>query len=214
LIGIWSHSLFGRAIEMVHPDPREVDFAEIAETLSMINRFTGCAEKPVSVALHTTICVAAARALKATPTQVAHVLLHDAHEARIGDIATPVAQALAAVADGLNDNLRATQCGSYVVREAIAELKDRHDRAIWRAAGLDEPDAATRALVKRCDVIALMTERRDFLAPRPCPWAPEIEAVPPLRSSWKGKWRAPPTVAAELAGLFQAYLPNAPHHFR
>lgn len=78
--------------------------------------------------------------------------LHDGHEAYIGDIATPVAQALARC------------CGQDHVRD----LKMRADSAIMEAAGLPWPvPAPWSAAIKAADLIMLATERRDLMAEGP-----------------------------------------------
>ena len=75
-------------------------------------------------------------------------LLHDAHEAYIGDIATPVAQALELLAG----------C------DHVGALKATIDRAIHAAAGLPWPlPAGWRTIIHAADLIALATEKRDLL---------------------------------------------------
>ena len=163
---ICMQSLRGRAVDMVEPSPVQVDFAEIADMLSTLNRYAGAAEKPVSVANHTIIAVACAAAFGGNARRRALVALHDCHEARIGDIPTPAAHALAAIAGQLY-GLPA----SDHVKQAIAELKRRHDIAIHKAAGIDMPDAEEREFIRRCDIAALATERRDYLCAQPRAWA-------------------------------------------
>jgi hypothetical protein len=196
---IWSQTLRGRAFDLINPDARHVDFAEIADTLAFLRRYAGAAEKPVSVAQHTLIVFDAAQ-----PEDRAHVLLHDAHEAYIGDIITPTAQALAAIVEDLLQPRR-TINGRALFLTALASLKTRIDGAIYHAAGLAPPGEDQRARIRRADLIALRTERRDFLAKPPKPWEPEIEALAPL--SKKYRLRAAPDVADELLQKFNTYLP-------
>ncbi|VTZ22599.1 conserved hypothetical protein [Methylocella tundrae] len=191
--GIWMQTLRGRPIDMVDPVPAEVDFREIADTLSTVNRYCGAALKPVSVALHTIIAFEAARE-EVKPL----VLLHDAHEARIGDITTPTKLALCEIA-GMYPGGRA------LMTQALFEIARRHDRAIHTAAGLPLPTSAQHDEIKRADIIALRTERRDFLSPCAKAWAPDIEAATPLRKVYR--LRAAFDVADELYALFRAYLP-------
>ncbi|MCK4578464.1 MAG: hypothetical protein KAU50_06720 [Candidatus Marinimicrobia bacterium] len=65
-------------------------------------------------------------------------LLHDAHEAYLGDIVTPVAELLG--------------------RERLAELKRGLDGAIYLALGVARVNDYERDLVKMADEIALVTE--------------------------------------------------------
>lgn len=88
-------------------------------------------------------------------------LLHDGHEAYIGDITTPVAKVL-------------TQCAGH---DHVANLKARIDSAINAAAGLPWPlPTATRAAIKAGDLIMLATERRDLMTDGP-EWDQDLPAT-------------------------------------
>ena len=197
---IWSQTLRGRAFDLLDPTPEMVDFCEIAEVLSKLHRYAGNSEKPVSVGLHTLICLDAA-----APEDRAHVLLHDAHEAFIGDITTPTARALAAI---VGDTLAHSNAFNprAMFAHALASLKGRIDAAIYIAAGIPVPTILQRGRIRRADLIALRTERRDFLALPPRPWAQEIEALPPLPKKYRP--RPAPDVADELYAQFQTHLPT------
>lgn len=184
----------GRAIDLVRPTQAQVDFRDIADGLAQINRYCGVAEKPISVAQHTIIAYEAAP-LDARPW----VLLHDAHEARISDITTPLKQALAEVADQLIRN------GGRLIRGTLSTIALRHDEAIHAAAGLAMPDEALKRAIKRADIVALQTERRDFLAPSARAWAPDVEAVAPLKKVFR--FRPAHDVADDLYALFRRCLP-------
>ncbi|ATQ67792.1 MULTISPECIES: hypothetical protein [Methylosinus] len=189
----WAQIRGGRAMDMLHPDAAQIDFRAVADTLAQINRFAGNADKPISVAMHTLIVCDAAE-----PTDRPYALLHDAHEAHLGDITTPVAEALEAIARHAGEDTNA-------VRRALRSLKDRHDAAFLRAAGLPPPDHEQQRRIRRADVVALMTERRDFLGQPPRPWNPVFEAVPPLRKVYR--LRKPADVADELYDKFRRFLP-------
>jgi 5'-deoxynucleotidase YfbR-like HD superfamily hydrolase len=166
---------FGRALDLVDPTVEQVDFVEICMTLANINRFNGCAEPPVSVAYHSMIvCDLADEALKPW------ALVHDFHESRVGDIATPAAEALAAIARDLAAAAGYGHIfGRTVINESIKEFKRRHDAVIWKAAGLTPPTPEQRNAIKVADLRALLTERRDFMRPKPKDWHPAIEALEP-----------------------------------
>jgi len=194
MIDIWMQGRQGRPIDLINPASAEVDFREIADTLADINRYNGAALKQISVAAHTLIvCDAAPDAVKPW------ALLHDAHEARIGDITTPVQMALGEIARAHHPE------GCRIFHDALRDFKTRHDAAIYAAAGLSLPSIEQQAAIKRADLIALVTERRDFLHPSARRWAVDIEGLTPLRKVYR--LRAAPDVADELFARFQTYLP-------
>jgi len=90
-------------VNMIPPDklqPTDIHIVDIAHNLSLINRFAGAI--PYSVAEHCLICSMmireAVKLVETDPTKLATAqlcaLLHDAHEAYIGDIIVPVANIL------------------------------------------------------------------------------------------------------------------------
>lgn len=184
----WLQTLGGGALDLCDPKPEQICFRTIARVLSRVPRFGGHTESGVlSVGQH---CLEGAAAMRrdghSEAAQVAF-LLHDAHEAYIGDIATPVAQALAAVAahEGFNKEQVASiqqrdADGNYaasVVKDAIATLKFRIDQAIHQAAGVTV-DAASAVLVHEYDRRMCVTEREHRMAPPPREWelqAPVVE---------------------------------------
>ncbi len=210
---IWCQTLRGRAFDLIHPKPEMVDFAEIADQLSTLHRYAGAAEKPVSVALHTLIACDAAEEFASrsgvrqpldAASLKAHILLHDAHEAFIGDIVTPAAHAIHEII-----RLRAGHKDAENFSDALAALKGNIDAAIFAAAGLMPPTPMQAQAVKFADLKALVTERRDFLAKPPRPWADAIEAIAPMPKKYR--LRPAPDVAAELLGRFKTYLPALRH---
>jgi len=201
---VWCQTLHGHALDLLAPDPRMLDFREIAEQLAAIARFAGAARSrfgAVSVAFHTLLA-----AHEAPPSLKPYMLVHDAHEFAIGDIPTPAARALARIADA--DGGGAPR--GWIVADALGRLKDGLDRAIWSAAGLAPPDERQRAAIRFHDIKALVTERRDFCAPPPYSWGPEIEAVAPSARVWRGDefGRTPLDVADSLWRAFQTHLPS------
>jgi hypothetical protein len=191
---------------MLDPNPADIRWWEMCETLAHINRYTGCAEPDVSVAFHSLIVHDVA-----DESVKPYALIHDFHEAIIGDISTPTAQAIGAVANeytsqssDLPDDL-----GERIVKWSIRYLKRRHDLAIWAAAGLTPPTPEQQALIRHADIVALNTEVRDFMAPKPDRWGDEYEAVPPAKqvytkSSFGSTQHA---VAQELYERVKAEIP-------
>lgn len=193
----WLPSVNGLPIDLVAPRAVEVDFAEIAHALAHVNRFAGNAREPVSVGLHTLI----GYDFVAPPLR-AKWLLHDAHEARLGDTTAPAKEAAHAVAAELYGAGIADK-----IAEVRAELEARHDAAIHAAAGVVAPTAEERAALRVADLRALATERRDFTTrgPAPRPWAIDTLGILPGAKVWR--WMPPVAVEARLVVLFRAELP-------
>ncbi|MGQ4273439.1 hypothetical protein [Terrihabitans sp. B22-R8] len=202
---VYMHGRSGRALDILNPTIEAVDFREIAETLAGINRYTAAFETPISVAQHTIIaCAAAPDAYKPW------VLLHDAHEQRVGDIGTPQAELLAAMA------AEEFEAGDVIVRSAIRWAKLRHDQAIYAAAGLTMPGQRQRIEIDKADLVAMRTEIRDFNGGRACleGWPHGLFDVAPLPRVFR--FRPAPDVADELFMLMQRHLPalNGTHPSR
>ena len=70
----------GTIIDLAAPDHRDIHIADIARHLSRINRYTGAVD--YSVAQHSVLLYEMLGTREA--------LLHDAHEAYIGDVSTPL----------------------------------------------------------------------------------------------------------------------------
>lgn len=205
----WLQTASGRAFDLLRPDWREVDFeVDIPEALARLARFTGHIRPgPYSVAQHCVIGADAVMRETADREAAAAFLLHDAHEAYLGDIATPIAAALAeetAVAGAF------AEIGPSVFRTALRILKLRLDKAVYQAAGMgcEGCPAQWQQLVHRFDLAMLATERRHLLGKSPQPWAAAVEAVQPLRlvgglTVWP--W---PKAADEFRERLRRYLPE------
>lgn len=196
----WLPAPSGLSVELVHPQAAEVDFAEIAHALSHLNRSSGNSLTPVSVGLHTLI------GLDLCPTAevAAHWLLHDCHEARLGDTTSPMKEALAAVALELHGPLVA-----HAFAEVRRELERRHDAVIYAEAGLPLPGAMIVQAIKLVDLRALATERRDFYrrGPAPRPWILDTMQPPVAPGPRVWRWLAPDEVQARLMAAFRSHLP-------
>jgi hypothetical protein len=203
----WLQTASGRAFDLLHPDWREVDFeVDIPEALARLARFTGHVRSgPYSVAQH---CVVGADAiLRDTRDRqaAAAFLLHDAHEAYLGDIATPIAQAMIIRAEFL----AGVGIDGFIKRSQDS-LKATLDKAIYQAAGLNDDGcpARYRALVKDYDIRMLATERLQLLGKSPQPWHPAIEAAEPIRVNGKLTCWTWPDAAEAYRDRLRRYLPE------
>lgn len=108
----------GRLIDLLAPDSSQITLHDMAHALGAICRYNGHTPQHYSVAEHS-IWVS-----YALPMELRlHGLLHDAHEAYLGDITSPVNHALECVVDGT---------------DPVWELKGWLDCAIYESLGLPE----------------------------------------------------------------------------
>jgi uncharacterized protein len=114
---------------------------EIAHSLAQINRFTGHASRPYSVAEHSLLVADLARIEGASAIAQLAALMHDAHESITGDVSSPVKWAL----------------GEHWNDFELGQAYELHN-----AFGLRAAMHSHRAAIKRGDLIALATERRDL----------------------------------------------------
>jgi hypothetical protein len=157
----WVQTASGAAFDLLDPRAESVRFAfDVAPALARIPRFNGHVPSgPYSVAQH---CVIGADMVVRETGNVraaAHFLLHDAHEAYVGDIARPVAAAIAVSAARSASSL--VPIGSVV--DGIATLKARIDVVIHEAARLPAITPEEQAIVSEMDERMLETERRLLL---------------------------------------------------
>lgn len=169
--GTWMLTASGRAWDIAKPSAADLWWPDVAHHLAQINRYTGACATPYSVAQH---CCVVADALP--PALRLAGLLHDAHEAYIGDESSPRQRALVAL---FGRRARAMR----------NHLTDSHDAVIYRAAGLPWPlPMAMATLIHRADLRALLAEKRDLMAEpihsRPGGWPNDIRPLPIAIKPW------------------------------
>jgi hypothetical protein len=142
----------GRKFDFVNIEANEILIDDIAHALSHVNRFTGHTRIAYSVAQHSVMVS------RIVPIEHALAgLLHDATEAYLGDVSSPLKQLLP----------------EYKALEARVEAH------VLGAFGLP---AALPTAVKHADLVMLATEKRDLM-PRPIEgsetWS-MLEGIEPL----------------------------------
>lgn len=171
----WIQTISGKAFDLANPDPAAVDFDEIATVLGRIPRFGGHTDYPYSVAQH---CVEGARAILRDldrADSAAAFLLHDAHEAYIGDLTAPMMRAM----DAYGYEFGMPPIGISAV---IKRMKWRIDGAIFAAAGLTFPPPADICkIVKEYDVRMLRTERDALMVTPQRAWNDAVESAAPVK---------------------------------
>ncbi|MBN9525416.1 MAG: HD family hydrolase [Alphaproteobacteria bacterium] len=173
--GPWIQTHEGLAFPLINPEAADIRRADLVAALAKINRFTGHTREPYSVAQHSVLVAELVTQFSDHPDAPRYALLHDAHEAYLGDVATPVKWAL-------------REFGSIAV-DARGMIEDRIDEAVHRAFGLaPRPGAGITFAVKAADLLALMAERRDLLKPGPA-WEgdyPDPAGVPRIEPlNWR-----------------------------
>jgi hypothetical protein len=128
----WIQTYTGRKVDLIWPTPDMIAIEDIAHALSLICRYTGHTRFHYSVAQHSALCA------KVVPQEFAfEALMHDAAEAYVNDLASPL---------------------KWLV-PAYSLVEDRFRQVIVGVFGLaDEiPD-----VVKAADLAVLMAEKRDL----------------------------------------------------
>jgi 5'-deoxynucleotidase YfbR-like HD superfamily hydrolase len=122
-------------MDLANPQIEDIDFADIAARLSKLARFNGVPRgQAYSVAQH---CVLGADALFHTTGRAeiaGYFLLHDAHEAYIGDIVRPTIDAIER--ELLADLQHVDQPLKRPLKDAVERVKKKLDIVIFAAAGV------------------------------------------------------------------------------
>ncbi|MCT8970884.1 hypothetical protein [Microbaculum marinisediminis] len=163
----WVQTASGAAFDLLAPSPEQVHPEDLAEHLSKIPRFAGATPNVViSVAQHS---VLVAEALPAEAR--AYGLLHDGHEAYLGNDQGPKLNALTALAP--------------ITLAILAQLRLRAAAAIHARFGLSwPPPVEIAAAIDRANARAVAAEKRAFMAPEPRPWAPLPEPLSAIDEPW------------------------------
>lgn len=171
----------GRLVRLLAMTAADIDFdADVAPALARTARFAGQAPGAYSVAQHSVI---GAQALLSETRRVdlaLAFLLHDAHEAYLGDITRPAIAALDAVtADLARAAGAALPDDPGLVERAATRIRAGIDAAIHEAAGCPLPSGEVAAAVATMDRRMLATELRQLFGGRHVP--PELRELPPVR---------------------------------
>lgn len=149
----------GDELSLDRPAPGHITAYSIAWSLSQLNRFTGHAIRPYSVAEHSLlVCDIAEHELGLDIHGQLAALMHDAHEAYVGDLHTP---------------------GKRKVGDAWYTWERQWEGVVRSAFALHTACQQHAADIKRADLIALATEKRDLMPATPTPWA-ALAGVQPL----------------------------------
>lgn len=131
----------GSKFDFIEPHKNEFRIEDIAHALSHVCRFAGHTREFYSVAQHSVL----ASRIYASPQVQMATLMHDAAEAYIGDITSPLKQLLP----------------EYKVIEKRIEI------ALFNHFGIPYP---LPDWVRKADLIMLATEKRDLMPPADDEW--------------------------------------------
>jgi hypothetical protein len=155
----WLQTASGKAFDLREPTPEMVDVIDVAIGLSNIARYNG--QVPFfSVAEHSVRC---SFAPEATTTRLQFLaLLHDAHEAYVGDVTAPLKQAMRATASYLSDGY--TDASHY---DSCEEEAESAVAKAFAAHPLVEEQPIIRTIdMRMCATEALLLH----MQPPPHPW--------------------------------------------
>ena len=169
----WFITFNGRQAYPLHLKVEDVLITDIAHSLSRLARFQGhFLPEHYSVAEHSVLVS------HLVPKRLAfHGLMHDAAEAYCGDVITPIKQM---------PGMAAYRAMERRVQEVIREK--------FGMARLSLVDAMK---LRRADMVALLTEKRDLIVPHPWPWDVEKEGLKPSTI-----WNCPCLSAHEAKAMF------------
>jgi hypothetical protein len=171
----WIQTVSGRKFPLLDIDPDAILIEDIAHALSMLCRFNGQCLRFYSVAEHS---VHVSHEIRPDLAMVG--LMHDAAEAYLGDVPSP-----------LKGQLR-----DFPIIEANLI------RAIAAKLGFHHPEKGTDedGELKRADVQLLIDEKAAIMAPEPEPWPP---GAPPVKDAGRVKGWSPEMAKARFLERFR-----------
>lgn len=161
------HPISGTAVLALNPALR---IEVIAHALGQINRFTGHSSRPYSVAEHSLLVADIVRDAGHNCHAQRAALMHDAHEAFCGDVASPI---------------------KWSLGSAWLAFENVHSRMVRQHFGLQSAFIGYRSAIKHADLRALATERRDLMR-----WHPDSNLHWPILDTPGAE--VPPVDAVDL----------------
>ena len=166
--GPWMQTASGKQFFVLDPRPEDVTLWDVAHGLAQTARYAGHASEFLSVAQHSVMV-----SEHAEPRYAMAALFHDAGEFVVTDVPSPW------------KGLVYVERGGFL--EAFEDIEVGVRRAVMTALGVDDPGPLGWVEIKREDVRAALTERRDLLAAPPAPWKLQGEPWAETVESWDWK---------------------------
>lgn len=143
----WVRTYTGIYVSLASPKPEMIELRDIAHQLSLECRWGGATERHYGVAEHSIWVARFTRELVTEEHRDAatiHALLHDAHEAYIKDIPTPL---------------------KVLLGDGYRRMADSLDQAIRAKFRLPEPAQCVKEAIKVADAYASWAEAQALLVP-------------------------------------------------
>lgn len=153
----------GAELDLRNPAPGHITAYDIGWALSQENRFLRCV-RPYSVAEHSLlVCEIAEREFGLDVHGQLAALFHDAHEAYTRDMFSPAKAEI--------DNI-SPETPAWSLWESSWQFRVARSFALFTAFSVHGAD------IRRADLMALATERRDLMPRSPSPWDSLIGVAP------------------------------------
>lgn len=189
----WILTNSARPFDLLNPRAENVITTDLAHALSLVCRFNGHCAHHYSVAQHSLLVAYIIDKEGGTPEEQLAGLLHDGTEAYISDLTRPLKLLLieaarqreiawlnivSQYASGASGVVSIRAAAMHILttaeRQGVSLLLDTYheiEQRIWLAiAERFHLAPELPACVKRADMIALATEKRDLLPEHPTPW--------------------------------------------
>ncbi len=181
----------GIRVDLVNPRAEDVSILDVAHALARICRYTGHCAEAYSVAQHSCLVACELEGQGYDAATCRQGLLHDAHEAYTGDMASPIKRAL-------------RRLGTMAVAafDPWEHFERRHASAVRDRFRIPRD---LHAAVHAADLALLMAEKRDLMPPDgpdgggwPCVEPSKIQVVPWTADFAQGRFL---DLAGVLGGL-------------
>lgn len=178
-------------IDLENLRPLDVSVSLVADSLAKINRYSGCTPQPFSVAAHSVLV-----SHLCPPQLAAWGLLHDAHEAFVGDITTPAVELLC--------NFIGRPVSAASLKHALEQVKLSIDGVIGDAWGVEA--LGSHPAIRLADRVALRAEMWVLLGDLPPFTETEENNLFDRATSWllenpsMSSWQAARQAFVERAG--------------
>ncbi len=152
--GTEMETVSGRMVDLVNTSPDTIYLPDVARHLSRIARFNGATRGEVySVAQHSVLVADLVEKFYriTDPLVVMQALLHDAHEAYLGDITTPLKNAPG-------------------MRAALRRIESQIIDAVYTGLGVPPPWGGNVDVINQADQLALRIEARHLMYTRGEEW--------------------------------------------